>query len=307
MTKHNPLDKVPSLLERAAELYDFTPALRGGAVPYDPAAEPVPVAQPTVPPAPAPRRFSRLQAGPTVAVDRDHLRAGGFIIPDDLATATAEEFRIVKRQLLLGARGGKQQAALPQGERILICSAHPDEGKTFCAVNLALSLAAEKDNEVLLVDADFAKPSVLSALGIAGGGGLMDALANPAVNVEDYVIHTDIPGLAVLPAGEQTNDDTEFLASSRTETVLGQLTRNNPARIVIFDSPPALSASPASVLATHVGQVVMVVKADSTNESSLRDAISLMSGCNTIKLLLNSTKFSPTGRQFGTYYGYGDE
>ena len=221
-------------------------------------------------------------------------------------TGIAEEFRIIKRQLLLAAKGSQKSRPVPRGERILICSAHPDEGKTFCALNLALSIAAEKDNEVLLVDADFAKPSILSSLGLEGSKGLMDALADPELPVENCIIHTDIPGLAILPAGDQTNADTEYLASARTEQVLNRLTQNNPHRIVIFDSPPALSASPASVLATHVGQVVMVVKADETTESALRDALGLMGGCEHIQLLLNGTKFSPTGRRFGSYYGYGE-
>jgi Mrp family chromosome partitioning ATPase len=90
---------------------------------------------------------------------------------------------------------------------VLICSPHPGEGKTYCAVNLALAIAAEKDSEVLLVDADFAKPSILSTLGLPGGRGLMDALADPTIRVEECVIATDIPGLFVLPAGNTTTSD----------------------------------------------------------------------------------------------------
>jgi len=108
-----------------------------------------------------------------------------------------------------------------------------------------------------------------------------------------------------LPAGAQTNQDTEYLAAARSAAVLDALTRHDPSRIIIFDSPPALAASPASVLALHVGQAVMVVHADVTTDSALRDALSLLSGCEHIQLLLNRTKFSPTGRKFGNYYGYG--
>jgi MinD-like ATPase involved in chromosome partitioning or flagellar assembly len=133
----------------------------------------------------------------------------------------------------------------------------------------------------------------------------MDALADSAIDVEDLVIETDVNGLSVLPAGAQTNQDTEYLAAARTAAVLDQLTRHDPARIIIFDSPPALAASPASALALHVGQAVMVVHADVTTDSALRDALSLLSGCENIQLLLNRAKFSPTGRKFGNYYGYG--
>lgn len=305
MNKYSPPRKSSSLLERAGEIYDYIPAVRTGetqGVSREPLRHENPVNQMTPS---APRPMS-VYDGPRVIVDRDKLREAGFIVPDGPVTGISEEFRIIKRQLLLAAKGSEKVAPVRHGERILICSAHPDEGKTFCALNLALSIAAEKDNEVLLVDADFAKPSILSSLGLEGSKGLMDALADPELPVENCIIHTDIAGLAILPAGDQTNADTEYLASSRTEQVLNRLTQNNPNRIVIFDSPPALSASPASVLATHVGQVLMVVKADETTETALRDALSLMVGCEHIQLLLNGTKFSPTGRRFGSYYGYGE-
>jgi exopolysaccharide/PEP-CTERM locus tyrosine autokinase len=238
-------------------------------------------------------------------INRERLAAHNFIVPDGPVSGLSEEFRIVKRQLLLAARGGKGFEALPHGERILVCSAHPNEGKTYCAINLALSMASEKDNRVLLVDADFAKPSVLSTLGIESGPGFMDALADDRVEAESFIIETDIEGLSILPAGSRTNQDTEYLAAARTAQIIDDLTRNDPSRIIIFDSPPALAASPASVLALHVGQVLMIVHADETTDSALRDALGLLSGCEHVQLLLNRAKFSPTGRKFGNYYGYG--
>jgi protein-tyrosine kinase len=344
MNKHSSIKSSGSLLERANELYDFGAALRGApainiqpvanpqitpiapaavsapAPALDPALAPTPapataIIAPTIAPAankavastpvmPRPKAIAR-EGIRFAAIDRSHLVAMNFIDPDGQVTGLSEEFRIVKRQLLLAARGGKGVDVVEHGERILVCSANPNEGKTYCAINLALSMATEKDNRVLLVDADFAKPSVLRTLQIDSGPGLMDALADPSVDVEDFVIETDITGLSVLPAGAQTNQDTEYLAASRTAEIINQLTRNDPSRIIIFDSPPALAASPASVLALHVGQILMVVHADVTNDSALRDAISLLSGCDHIQLLLNQTKFSPTGRKFGNYYGYG--
>ena len=320
MNKHSPIKLPASLLERASEKYDFGAALRVGAgMPAPmPVADPIPaapaaVAQPVVAGPIASTSFRTAAAAPApppqseryAKIDRQRLTAANMIDPDGPVTGLSEEFRIVKRQLLLAARGGKGLDPVDRGERILICSAHPNEGKTFCAINLALSMASEKDNRVLLVDADFAKPSVLARLGIPSSPGLMDALANPSVDVEDYVIATDIPNLSILPAGAQTNQDTEYLAASRAGAVLDQLTAHDPARIIIFDSPPALAASPASVLALQVGQTIVVVHADVTTDSALRDALSLLSGCEHIQLMLNKTKFSPTGRKFGSYYGYG--
>lgn len=318
MNQHSPIKTRGSLLERAAEIYDFAEALKGKGAAVGPADQdrpsaqgqaPAPAAVRSVPPMGSAQAFRRGDEndGPVQPVDRAALEEAGFVLPDGPISGLSEEFRIIKRQLLLAATGGKHGQKVPHGARILICSAHQGEGKTFCAVNLALSVAAEKDYEVLLVDADFAKPSILSTLGLAGGPGLMDALVDPAVDVQDCVIPTDIPRLSVLPAGRQNNEDTEYLSSARTEAVLDALTASYPSRIVIFDSPPILAASPAAVLAQNVGQAVLVVRADETTENALRDAVGLLAGCDNIQLLLNGVKFSPAGRRFGTYYGQGDK
>ena len=238
-------------------------------------------------------------------IDRKLLRDQGMIVPEGSVTGLLEEFRIVKRQVLLEAAQLRElDSDDPKAQRVLVCSPLPGEGKTYCSVNLALSMAAEKEAEVVLVDADFAKPSVLSTLGLPGGPGLMDALVDPALDVAELVLGTDVPGLWVLPAGNATNSDSEYLNSARTAEVLGRLTQGAPHRMVIFDSPPALAASPAAELAKYVGQAVVVARADSTGQGALEDAISLLSGCANIQLLLNAANFSPSGRRFGSYYGY---
>jgi exopolysaccharide/PEP-CTERM locus tyrosine autokinase len=237
-------------------------------------------------------------------VDREGLLEDGYILPDAPVSALAEEFRIIKRQLLLNV-GGNGAIADDKRQTILICSAQPDEGKTFCALNLALSLAGERDVEALLVDGDFAKPEILSILGLESGPGLIDAIADPDCDPNPFVIRTDIDGLSVLPAGRQANNVTELLASGRTREVLAALTRDHPRRVVIFDSPPALMASQASVLASQVGQVLLIVRADQTTEADLKEAVSLLSGCEHLSLMLNGAGFAANGRRFGAYYGYG--
>lgn len=243
--------------------------------------------------------------GPVRTVERSRLAEQGLIVPGGKVTALMEEFRIVKRQLLLASRDAAAAGAGPAAQRVLVCSPLPGEGKTFCATNLALAMAAERDSEVVLVDADFAKPSVLSLLGLPKGPGLMDALARPDVAVEDCVIPTDIPGFFVLPAGNQTSADSEYLASARTQTVLDRLVQGAPNRMVVFDSPPALAAGPAGELAKYVGQALVICRADRTGQSALEDALSLLATCPDVKLLLNAANFSPSGRRFGAYYGYG--
>lgn len=288
---------VPQALRRPAPQPQAAPqaAVPAAAPSFAKAPAPQPVAEPAKPAAEAPRAVAF--AGPFARIDREHLRDGGLIVPEDPVTGLLEEFRIVKRELLADARAGASALA----RRILVCSPHPGEGKTYCATNLAIALAAERGLEVLLVDADVVKPSVTQRFGIEAEQGLMDALADPSIAPESLVILTDIEGLFVLPAGTASSRDAEYLASARTGAVLDRLTVGAPDRIVIFDTPPALAASPAAELAQHVGQALLVVRADETSRAALEDAQQLLSACADIKLLLNAARYSPSGRRFGTY------
>ncbi|MCD2323956.1 AAA family ATPase [Sphingomonas sp. IC-56] len=344
MNDHTPRRLRGSLLERAAGQFDYAgmpplPPLEPLAVKPVRAPEPVVAPAPAVVPEPAdvspflseeafapavPVVEPELEAfddaleldaafvapdgvegGPAV-IDRALLREHGMIVPGAAITPLAEEFRMVKRQLLTTAKAVAAKGTEEAGDRarmILVGSARPNEGKTFCAINLALSMAAEKDMEILLVDADFAKPDVLARLGLADGPGLLDALSGDVADVESCIVATDVPQLSVLPAGTRSNNDTELLASDRARAILDGLASANPRRIVIFDSPPALAASPASVLASHVGQAMLVVRADTTTESDLRETVSTLDACEHIQLVLNSVSFQPGGQRFGSYYG----
>ncbi len=316
-----------SLLERAAERYDLmheprvippvpqTPQPQVHVPPEPQRVAPVldlgeaprvetrRIETPHVAPKPLAREVRATGARPRIVIDRERLAEEGMLVPGATVTALAEEFRLVKRQLLNTARA--IHASEPDKSRmILVCSAKPNDGKTFCAINLALSLAAEKDVEILLVDADFAKPDILNRLGAPDGPGLLDVLTGDIESAEACVLDTDVPQLSVLPAGTRSNADTELLASARAHDILDGLAAANPNRIVIFDSPPALAASSASVLAGHVGQVMLVVRADRTSESDLREAVALLDGCDQIQLVLNSVSFQPGGRRFGSYGAY---
>lgn len=236
-------------------------------------------------------------SGPELVVEPSCLLEHGLLVPEEPVTGLLEEFRIVKRELLADARASDNDDA----RRILVCSPHSGEGKTYCATNLAIALAAERDIEVVLIDADVLNPSILDRLGIEGRAGLMDVLADKSLKPEELVCPTDIEGLFVMPAGTSSSLDAEYLTSARTAEVLDRLTRGAPNRFLVFDTPPALAASPAAELAAHVGQAVLVVRADETSRAALEDARQLLSACPDIKLLLNATQFSPSGRRFGDY------
>ena len=263
----------------------------------------LPMAQPRTAVAPATSRnavsYPRFKPrAPQQTVNRSRLASNGFIDADGATGPLGEEYRVIKRQLLRGTN-------VHNGRRILITSAQPSEGKTFSSVNLALSLAAEHEQSVILVDCDFARQQVPQMLGITPGPGLLDALADSNVRLSDCVIPTDIPELAILPAGRSTARDAELINSTRMHDVLAMLEAQAPDRLIVFDSMPLLASSSAGNLAQLCGQVLVVVRADVTREAVLRDAIGLIGQHHGISLLLNRVRFTPEGRRFGGYYGEG--
>ena len=173
----------------------------------------------------------------SVQIDLERLRALGMITPDGARTSAAEDFRVIKRPLLqaAAARGARQHANL-----VIVTSALPGEGKTYCAINLAMSIAMDKDHRVLLVDADVARPSVLAALGIEPAAGLLDVLLDDDYRLSDLILRTNVPSLTVLPAGRSNRHATELLASQAMHALLDEIANRYPDRIVVFDSPPLL-------------------------------------------------------------------
>lgn len=238
-----------------------------------------------------------------VEIDLEMLSERGFVTPNSEATAIAEEFRQVKRSLLLNAFG-KGGAKIDRGNLVLVTSSRPAEGKTFCAINLAMSIAAERDLTVLLVDADLAKPDILATLGIQGGKGLVDVVLDPSLDLSDCMLRTNIPNLSILPAGRHHNLSTELLASDRMTRIVDEIAGRYKDRMIVFDSSPALASSLGPVLALHVGQCLFVVEAERTTDEDAKEALTLLSRCPNINLLLNKSRFRSRA-QFGGYYGYG--
>lgn len=236
-----------------------------------------------------------------VDINLARLHQMGMVTQDGGRTSAAEDFRIIKRPLLRNALDAITSGQ-PNGNLIVVTSALPGEGKTFCAVNLAMSIAMEKDHTVLLVDADVARPSVLRVLGLPAAPGLMDILLSERVNLADVITRTNIASLSLVPAGRNNKHATELLASQAMSALLSEISRRYPERIVIFDSPPLLLTSEASVLAAQMGQVVMVVDSEATTQREVREALRRLDNCPRVDLICNKARaFSG-----GEYYGYYD-
>lgn len=235
----------------------------------------------------------------TLKVDRDRLRQQSMITPDGERTATAESFRRIKRQIL--AIVAKPRPGAPPANLVLVTSALPGEGKTFCAINLAISIALEKDRTVLLVDADVAKPGVPQALGLEADKGLMDLLLDRRVDLAEVILKVDIGRLSLLPAGAASKHATELLASDAMRGLLDEMAKRYHDRIIIFDSPPLLSASEAGVLASQMGQIAVVVEAGKTAEAALKDALARIDSSKVAGLLLNKGESPSLGYGYASY------
>src|SRR5882672_900229 len=241
-----------------------------------------------------PRRQSK-----AIEIDLARLANMGYVTPDAPRTQLADEYRVIKRPLLTNALR-KSSTSVDRGNLILITSAMPGEGKTFTSINLALSMAVELDCTVLLVDADVARPAVLDRLGLPSAKGLLDVLTDPRLEIGDVLLRTNVERLSILSAGTHHPRATELLASDGMNRLVDELATRYADRILVFDAPPLLPSTESRVLATHMGQIVVVVEADHTQKSTLTQALATIESCPVVMTLLNKV----VGSEVGSYYGY---
>lgn len=241
---------------------------------------------------------------PVFSLDLQRLNALGYVTPDAPRTRIADEFRHLKRTLISNIAENRLPS-VKHPNLVMITSSVPAEGKTFSAINLAMSLAMEVDRKVLLVDADVARVSLPTILGLPETKGFLDCLEDPSLSVDDVVIQTSVEKLAILPCGPQRSRATELLASDAMSTLLDVLSERHHDRVVLIDSPPILATTEARALATKMGQIVFVVRAESTLQSEVKQGLAAIESCPIKLLLLNQANL---GSQHGYgYYGYGHQ
>jgi len=240
-----------------------------------------------------------------VDLNLEAIAASGLLVPSQTRTLLASEFRVIKRPLLANAMG-KGPSPIRNGNLIMVTSALPGEGKSFTAINLAISIAMEMDNTVMLVDADVARPTVLSMLGLPPTEGLLDVVTANSLDISGMLLRTNIEKLSILPSGTQHQRATELLASDAMIRLLDDMAKRYPDRIIIFDSPPLLATTEARALATHMGQIVVVVQAGETLQGAVKDALSTIAACPLKMMVLNQATQSVSERYgYGYAYGYG--
>ena len=237
-------------------------------------------------------------------LDTEHLKQYGYLTLETQTSQLAEEYRIIKRPILKNAFG-KMSSTIERPNLIMLTSALPGEGKTFSAINLALSIALEKDTTVLLVDCDVVNPRLTKLHGLEGKPGLIDLLDDPSCDLRDVIVNTNIPNFRILPAGKAHNYSTELLSSAEMERVAIELSERYKDRIVIFDAPPILLTTQAKVLSNIVGQIIIVVAAGRTPKKAVKEVISELDKSKVSGLLLNAC--GPKAAQYKGGYSAGYE
>jgi protein-tyrosine kinase len=287
-----------SIVEKTLKIMQASGATQRPDAPLLPGAAGLPVQAPS-------RRVLIGNASKVVHIDRDRLRAAG-LLPPAQQHELANQYRTLKRPLIKHAFESTRPAAAAGAasmRSIMISSALSGEGKTFTSVNLAMSLALERDHSVLLVDGDVPKPHVTSSFGLQHEPGLLDVLIDPSVPIESVVLPTDIAGFSILPVGSRAESTPELLASARMRQVIARLEQLDPQALIIVDSPPILLTSEARVLASLFGQVVLVVRAESTPQQAVTESIEIIGDGPRIGLVLNqATRASTKDNSYGHYY-----
>ena len=221
-----------------------------------------------------------------VPLDLPRLAQAGYLVPGLEQDPLAEDFRRAKRALLDRMR--ETAATRPgSGALVVVTSAVDGEGRTTCAINLALSMALEVDTSVLLVEADVRRPQVLSRLGVTGGLGLTELLADPALPLARAVLPTSLTGLSLLPAGAPDARSHELFAGPGMRGLVAQLNGHRPDRVVVVDAPALLRSADAAALAALATQVVVVVAAQRTPAPLVQQAFASLEGGPPVVALLN--------------------
>ena len=238
-------------------------------------------------------------------IDLERLESLGFVTMANARQRINEEYREIKRKLLQTAFGPLSKT-LSNANIIMVTSARPSEGKTFTAVNLALSIAAEQDKTVLLVDADVLKPNVLRTLGLEAPKGLMEYLLDDKP-LSEFIYKTNLDKLRIIPAGSTHHLSTELLASDVMHDTVNEFSTRYSDRVVIIDTPPIIGINESAILANFAGQAVIVVEEGRSKLTDIQTTVERLNPELAVGFVVNkSIKISDSGSYYGYYY-YGHE
>lgn len=204
----------------------------------------------------------------------------------------AEQFKMLRSNILFPVSGQPPRS-------ILVTSAMPGEGKTFVAANLAVSIARNINEHVLLIDCDLRKSSLHTRFGYKNVQGLSEYLSRN-ISLESLLLKTKIEKLTLLPGGKIPDNPSELLSSEAMKKMLIEVRERYNNRIIIIDSPPPQLTAETNVIARQVDGILIVVKYGGTKREMVREMIAKLGKEKVLGVVFNWLSKRAT-----SYYGYG--
>jgi len=237
-----------------------------------------------------------------IEIDLEMLAKKGFVSTNSDRQIINEEYRVIKRKLLDNAFGPLSKS-LNNSNVIMVTSSRQGEGKTFTAINLALSIALEQDKTVLLVDADVLRPNIMKTLELKNEQGLMEYLLGDKENIAEVMCRTNLDNLRIISAGKSHHLSAELLASERMFDAVEEFANRYPDRIVIVDTPPLLGINETAILANLAGQALVVTEEFRTKLVDVENAVKHLNPEMAIGFVVNKTEqVNLEGGGYGYYY-----
>lgn len=193
-----------------------------------------------------------------------------------------DAYRILRTQILQRMRENRWNT-------LAITSPRAGEGKTLTAVNLAISLASEGNQTVLLVDLDLRRPGIHALFSHQPEKGISDYLTDN-IPLSEILFNPGIDRLVVVPAGEPIVDSSELLSKQRMTDLVIELKQRYPSRLVLFDLPPLLMTDDALAFLPNVDAALVVLEEGKTQKEDLLHAIELLKGTNVLGTVLNKAE-----------------
>ncbi|MDZ7628785.1 MAG: hypothetical protein U5J99_10335 [Parvularculaceae bacterium] len=255
--------------------------------------------------------FQRIDGEP-FDIDAARLRGLGVYSPGASAGPQAYELRVIKRRLLrrIGflQRAGRDPRALRNAGRqrnlVLLTSTRPGEGKSFVAINLAMSLALEERVPVCLIDADTARPRLRSFFGFPESPGLADLVEDADRDLASVSRKATGAPLTFVGEGKRVANSTHLFGSAGAKRAFARLSLSYPDGVVLIDAPPVLATTETIALARLVDEVVFVVEADSTPQPAIAAALDEIIEVNpNVSMVLNRC-LAPAGGSYYSAYEY---
>jgi exopolysaccharide/PEP-CTERM locus tyrosine autokinase len=169
---------------------------------------------------------------------------------------------------------------------ILITSSLDKEGKTFIAVNLAITFAREVDQTVLLVDVNLKNPSVLNVFGIQAEEGLTDYLLHDK-SLSDLLIRPGIEKLVILPSGKPVENSAELLRSLKMQDLVKEMKNRYGDRYIFFDAPSILTSVDTVVMSKYIDRTLFVIESGRVQPEKVLEALKLLEEDKILGTILN--------------------